>query len=112
MPKLNQNKVNVYDCRYEDCKELEIVLEDYSWNVRLCDVERAYKLVSTVWNPKKFECLKDKNIATKKLGKINKAYSRLKKAATKLDQRGFDVCCVSPSKKCCVGINTPKIKES
>jgi len=112
MQKINQNKVCDYDCRYVDCKELEIDLKDYSWNVRLCDVERAYKLVSTAWAPQKFECLKDKKIATKKLGKINKAYIRLKKAATQLDQRGFDVCCVSPSKKCCGGMNKHNLKES
>ena len=79
MPKINHNKVFDYDCRFVDCKELEIDLKDYSWNVRLCDVERAYKLVSTFWDPPKFESLKDKKIATKKLGKFNKAYIRLKK---------------------------------
>ena len=67
MPKINHNKVFDYDCRFVDCKELEIDLKDYSWNVRLCDVERAYKLVSTVWAPQ-ILMLKRRKYSHKEIG--------------------------------------------
>ena len=74
---LSNNPIRSYPRESEDLKELEL---GYALEFR--EVEKAYKLVSSVWDPENFKDPDKKNKAREKISKINEAYRRLKKAAT------------------------------